>query len=852
MYTNTARAQTITPIDSVPKQKLDTFRISKDGIESIIEYKAKDSTYFDLSGKRAFLYGDAEVVYDGLNLKSYLIVVDFNKREMYAKGRIDSLGRYVDKPQFNDGERETEADTMIYNFNTKRGRTYGISMKEGEGFILCNKVFRDNDKSIYSDQGKYTTCNNREHPHFYLQANNLKIIPEKKIIFGPSSLFIEGIPTPLVIPFGIVPTNTKKKSGLIPFEYGSSGAYGPFLRNLGYHLAISEKFDQSFRGDIYFRGSWRLASDSRYKVLYRYYGNLNIEFSKYLNGEREDIDFKTNNTRTFRIAWQHYQDPKANPGSVFSASVNIQKNNAQRLNSYNATQITSNEFGSSVSYSKKIIKDKVDLRASALHRQNTQNKDFSMTLPNLTVSVQRITPFSKPDALGKYKWYKDFGISYQMEMENRITTKDSVFFSGKPLEGFIPGFSVNVPFNIGPNDKFKQGIIHTIPITLGSYKFIKQHFSFTPTVSYKEFWYFNSIEKTWNSTLKKLDTTYQNGFSRASDYSASFVISTNVFGTFQLASKKVSAIRHTLTPNLGMSYRPNYKDEKFGYYKTVQSDTTNKKFETYSIYENAIKGFPSGGPSGLINFRLDNILQAKVLKKTDSSTSYVNSTWLENFTIAGNYNLLDTHFNLSNISVNAFTTLYKKVRINANANLDPYAKNGNTRVNTYQWKQDKRIGTWTSAGFSMATGINADMFRKKKSLDTTGKIKSQNDLDEYNDMRMNPDGYVNFDLPWSLDLNYSFNYTRSFYQTNYIQNLTLRGDINLSPKWKIGCSTGYNFNEKKLAYTQFEISRMLHCWALNFSWIPDGYRKSFVFSLKANSSILQSLKVDKKRYWFDQ
>jgi hypothetical protein len=440
-------------------------------------------------------------------------------------------------------------------------------MKEGEGFILCNKVFRDNDKSIYSDQGKYTTCNNREHPHFYLLSKNLKIIPEKKIIFGPSNLVIEGIPTPLVLPFGLVPSNTKRKSGLIPFEYGSSGTFGPFLRNLGYHLAISDRFDQSISGDIYFRGSWRLASNTRYYTRYKYSGNINIEFSKYINGEREDPDFKTNNTRAFRVFWQHNQDPKARPGSTFSANVNVQKNNAARLNSFNATSITSNEFGSSVSYFKTLIKNRLDLMASALHRQNTQNNSFSMTLPNLTISMQRITPFSKPDALGRYKWYKDFGISYQMEMENRIDTKDSIFFSGKPFEGVIPGFSVNVPFNITAADQFKQGIIHSIPITLGSFKFFKQHFAFTPVISYKEYWYFKTIEKNWNSTLKKVDTTYNYKLSRASDYSASFNIGTQVFGTFQFSSKKVSAMRHTITPNVGMSYRPDYKDERFGYYK---------------------------------------------------------------------------------------------------------------------------------------------------------------------------------------------------------------------------------------------------------------------------------------------
>jgi lipopolysaccharide assembly outer membrane protein LptD (OstA) len=269
--------------------------MSKDALDQIIEYHAEDSCLFDVSKRKAYLWGKAIVKYEGMEVKAAIIVLDFQTKQLYAKGRLnDSSGAYVDRPFFNDGERQTEADTMIYNFETKRGRTYGIAMKEGEGYILCNKVLRDDDKSIYSDLGKYTTCNDKTHPHFYLQSRNLKIVPDKKIIFGPSNLVIEGIPTPLYLPFGMFPTKKGQSSGLIPFEYGSSGLYGPYLRNMGYHFAISDYIDQSITGDAYFRGSWRLASNTRYVKRYNYNGNLNLEFAKYLNGEKEDLNYKQN------------------------------------------------------------------------------------------------------------------------------------------------------------------------------------------------------------------------------------------------------------------------------------------------------------------------------------------------------------------------------------------------------------------------------------------------------------------------------------------------------------------------------------------------------------------------------
>lgn len=838
-----------------PVQGMDTFRISKDAIDQVIEYKAEDSTYFNIASRKAYLWGKANVIYDGLNLKADIIIVDFGTRQLYARGRIDSTGKYVGRPLFNDGERETEADTMIYNFDTKRGRTYGIALKEDESYIYCNKVFRDDDKSIYSDEGKYTTCNNQAHPHFYLQARKLKIIPEKKIIFGPSNLVIEDIPTPLFIPFGMFPLKKDRKAGLLPFDYGMSGNYGPYMRGVGYYIPVSDYLDLVLSGDIYFRGSWRANASTRYAKRYKYTGSFSIEFSKYLNGEREDPNFKTNISRTFALKWSHSQDAKARPGSTFSANVDIQKNNAAQLNSRNATNIVRNEFGSSVTYTKSVLKNKASVSISALHRQNSQTHFFTMTLPNLTFNLQRINPFSKPNALGKYKWYKDVGFSYQMQFENRIETKDSVFFSGKPIEGaireFFPQFRINSPINLTSADQFKQGILHSVPITLGSYKFLHQHFVFTPTVTYNEYWYFRTMEKRWNAAEKKEDTMYHDNFSRASDYSATGGIATQVYSTAQFGHGKIGAIRHTLAPTLGFNYRPDFGKEKFGYYKEVQSDTAGHT-EKYSIYQGGIKGFPTSGPRGALTFQFNNNIQAKVLKKTDTSSKYETKTWLENLTVSGDYNFLADTMKLSNITVTGFTKLYKLISLTGNATLNPYTKNGNTYVNKLEWNNSHRIGTWTNGTVSMNTALNADMFRKKKNLDTAGKTKSKDDQDVIADIQKYPDQYVNFTIPWTININYSFNYSRINYQAKYGQTFNISGDLRISPKWKVDYTTGYDFASKKIAYTQFGVSRLLHCWALNFTWIPDGIRKSFNFSIHANSSLLSSLKVEKKRNWFDQ
>ncbi len=857
-FKDSAKSQ-ITPVRSgdslAPNRKTDTFRISKDAIDAIIDYKADDSTWFDIKRKKAYLYGNAQVKYDGMDLKAAIIVVDFEKRELYARGVIDdSTGKYVGRPHFNDGERETDADTMIYNFNTKRGRTYGIVMKEGESYILCNKVLRDDDKSIYSDRAKYTTCSD-PHPHFYIEATKLKIIPDKKIIFGPSNLKIMDVPTPLFLPFGIFPIKKGQKSGIITPEYGLSGNFGPYLRNGGYYLGINDYFDEAITGDFYFRGSWRLGSFTRYAKRYHFNGNFKIDFSRFLNSEREDPDFKTNVIKSYGIRWFHAMDPKSNPGTSFNANVNIQKNFSAKLTSNDPMTIVNNQFNSSISYGKSLFRNKANISLNLNHSQNTQTRDFSMTLPNVNFSVQRITPFSKPNKLGKYKFYKDVGISYQLSMENRVDTKDSIFFTGQPLVHLFPKISDYV-FSTSPlntlevKDQFKTGIVHSVPITLGSYKFLKNHFSFTPTVGYQEYWYFNTIEKKWDDVNDTLLIINKDGFARGYEYNGAVNLGTQIFGTFKFRKGKVSAIRHTISPNFGFSYRPDFSNSKFGFYKEVQVDTYGNK-QKYSIFEQGIKGGPGGGPSGLFNYSIGNNIQAKMLKKTDSSAKYENVSWLENLSLGGNYNFLADSFHLSNVSVAAFTTLFKQVKINGNASLDPYGRNGERRSRKLEFQETKRIGTWTSASVQFTTGINADMFKNKKK-DTAGKIKTEQDKMEYADMRNNPGSYVRFDIPWSLNVNYSINYTKQFSDAQVGRTFSFSGDINITPKWKVGCNSGYDFEQKKIAYTQISINRNLHCWALSFNWIPDGVRKSFQFAIFANSEMLQSMKVTKQRLWIDQ
>ncbi|MBC7426481.1 MAG: LPS-assembly protein LptD [Bacteroidia bacterium] len=812
----------------------DTIRLSASSIDVAIVYSSEDSTIFDLKNQKVYLFGKAKVKYGEMTLEAARMVIDMKTKQLFATGITDSAGYFVDRPHFDDGDLPVDADTMIYNFNTKRGRTYGVRLVEGDGYILCNKVFRDDDKNIYSDRGRYTTCD-LDHPHFYLEVRKLKIIPDDKIVFGPANLVIEDVPTPLVLPFGMFPTKKGQKSGIIQPDPGFSSTYGPYVRNMGYYFAISEKFDQVVRADVYFRGSWALHTDSRYAQRYRYRGNFSLSYSNLLPAglEREDPGFKAGIAKTAQILWSHQQDAKARPNTNFSANVNIQRGKYSQLNSVNPTQIVASNFNSSVTYSKVLYNGKVNITTGLTHSQDVRTGDFDLSLPTLTVGVARITPFVRKVQVGRPKWFENISFSYTLDAENRIHTKDSLFFEGKAF------------------DKFQNGITHTIPITFGSFKVFRNFISITPTISYKEYWYNKTMTKVWNSKKQKLDTIINHGFTRGAEYSGGVNATTQIFGTYRFNSKKVNALRHVMTPSIGINYKPDFSEKRFGYYYDVQSDSIGK-ISRLSIFEGGIKGGPSKVQVGSLNFGLNNNLQAKVLKKTDTSAKYENVNIIENLSINGNYNFLGDSFQLSNISVSGFTRLFKIAQLNASANLDPYHTEGNRRINKLEFGKSGRVGTWRSALLSLAGDVSSDMFKPKDSpppSDVTNDLAKHAELV---DLKQNPDNYNDFNRDWSLGVNTSIQYARNNYRTTWTPTLSFHGDLNVTENWKVGYNSGYDFNNKKIAYTQFNITRNLHCWVLDFQWIPDGIRKSFQFSIHVNSAKLAALKVSKKRNWYDQ
>jgi hypothetical protein len=815
-------------IDSLKISKTE-MRISPDAIEELVKYTAKDSVILDVRNRKVFLFGEAKVEYGDMTLGAAYMEIDFEKKELIAKGKIDSTGKYTDLPAFKDADREIGSDTMRYNFATKRGKMQGLKLQEGEGFVLCNRVFRDSTGEIYTDLGKYTTCNH-DHPHFYLNARKLKIIPDNKIVFGPANIVVEDVPLPAFLPFGIFPTKKGQTSGIVFPQYGLSANRGYNLTNGGYYFHLSDYIDQALTGDFYFRGSWGLRSATRYAKRYKYNGAVNLGYAYNIFGEKGLPDFRV--SPDYKIRWTHAQDAKAKPGTGFNADVDVMSSQYNLNNSFDANQIVASQFRSTISYSKMMGEGKYNFRVGMNHSQNTQTREFNVDLPNINFDVNRFMPFKRKKSVGTPKWFETIGMSYSTNFSNRINTYDSL---------------LNDPAIL--ND-FRNGILHTIPIST-SVKFFKNYFTLNPSVSLNDYWYFKTIRKEWDESTNSVITNDINEFSRAAAYRANANINTRIFGTYKFRrNPKIEALRHVITPTASLSYRPDFSDPRFGNFREVQVDSLGNK-QQYSIYEQGIQGGPGRGQEGLLGLSFINNLELKKVIKTDTSSDFKYIKIIENFDVNGNYNFLADSFKMSSVRMSLRTVLFEKVSIQLNGMLDPYVIEDNRRINQYQIFENARPGRFTSADFATSYSFNPNTFKKENRPTnppiTSGMLNDQ----EWRNIAMYPHMYLNFNVPWNLNINYTLSYTDNLTTKNINNVFNFSGDISISENWKIALTSGYDIAQKQLAYTSIDFVRDLHCWQFNFNWIPLGTRKSFFFVLRAKSSLLQDLKLNKNGFWFD-
>ncbi len=831
-------------IDSLGKDTTKVTVIKKGNrVDAPVEYTASDSMLFNIKEQKVYLYNAAQINYKEIELKADYIEIDFGKDEAFAKGVKDSTGKEVGKPKFKDGGDEFTAQSLRYNFKTKKGIISGVITEQSGGFLHSERTKRLSNGNVCLKNGLYTTCD-LEHPHFYVNLTKAKVIPNDKIISGPAYLVIEDVPIPLGIPFGFFPNKKGNKSGIIIPEYGEEINRGFFLKGGGYYFAISDYVDATLRGEVYSRGSWGSSLLSDYKKRYKYNGNFNFSYSKLIIGEKELPNYS--NTNTYWLRWMHNQDSKAHPNHTFSANVNFGSSSYNKYNNYSVDNRLQSSVQSNISYVQRWQNSPFNFSANFRHSQNLLDSTINLSLPELNLSMSRQTFFKSKNRSGKIRWYQsiyeNIGVSYNANLSNSIQTKENKLFADQTLRNF------------------NNGIKHSIPIST-SMKIFK-YFMLNPSLTYTERWYLKTINKTWmpiqnfptDTIPAYLKTDTVKGFKRAGDYIVSIPLTTKLYGFFQSRNPnaKIIALRHMLTPSVSYSYRPDYSKQQYGYFKTVQKDTLGRT-ETYSIFNNGIYGGPSAGKYGAINISLGNNLEMKVKSSKDTITGTKKIVLLESLNFGSSYNMALDSMKWSSINVSGRTNLFKIVDINFGGIIDPYAYDSLGRKQKMsQWKKNQKIGRLASGNLSAGFSFNSEGFKKK----------DNKPIEEPKQAAINAglpknylDYYVDFKIPWNFRTDLSLYYTTQYNEETYkfkntiTKTLSFSGDVNLTKKWKFSAQSGFDIESKKFTYTNINIYRDLHCWEMRFSWVPFGIYKSYSFQINVKSAVLQDLKLLRRRNW---
>ncbi len=818
----------------------------KESIEDIITHTAKDYTIQNAKEKTVTLYNEANIHYTDIDLTAGIVIIDYKKNTLFAKGIKDSTG-YIQRPIFKQGGQESEQDSIVYNFKSKRALIYGLKTKQGEMFTYGTKTKRVNDSTIYIRKIRFTTSE-KEVPDYYIRTNKAKLVPGKKIIVGLSNLVLADVPTPLILPFAYFPMTETTTSGfLIPaFDTGSSDR-GVGLQNGGYYFAINDYVDLTLTGDAWANGSWGLRARSNYTKRYRFNGTFNFSYESNISGIRGFDNFSKNNR--FNVRWSHSQDAKASPNSRFTASVNLGSSRFFResLNQFNAAQNQNNTLNSSINYSKTFVGTPFNMAVTASHQQNTNTESISMTLPSLTLNMNRVFPFAGKNGIKKNPIQK-LGFNYNMQGQYLINTTDDEFFTPIMFQTAKAG----VQHRTGTNTNIKAF----------------KYFTLSPSVNYQESWNFNYIDKKYDATTQEVVTDTLTGFKTFRTYNASVSLSTNIYGTFNFKKGRLKAIRHTIRPTISYNYRPDFGTK---FIREVQQSDDPTDVLAYTIFDQSLYSAPGTGLSNSVGISLNNVLEAKMAPKDpDSDEEDEKVMLLNNLNFNTSYNFAADSLRWANVSFNAGTRLFKdKLALNLNGLLNPYQVNDEgRRIDKFNPNIFRLQNVTLTANYSISSsdfdkdkkddendnngnGANNPTDTMGAQIDPTnrqGVPGGQQNINNQKGGTKKADLY-NAEIPWSINLVYAANYRNTGLAPGEIQNHTLgfSGNIQLSPKWTIGYSSGYDIKGGAFSFSRFNFSRDLDSWQFNFNWVPFGSISSYTFFIGVKSSTLSDLKWDKNK-----
>jgi len=866
-------------VDSLVKKEI---KKAKPGaIDAEIKYTAQDSIVFFANGT-GFLYGATDITYKQINLKADFVRVKMDSSLLYARGTKDSLGVLNGNPVFKESDKEYTSKELSYNLKTRKAYIRQAVTTEGEGYIVSDRTKKLEDNMFCIADGKYTTCDNTDHPHFFLQLSKAKVKPGEFIVTGPAQLVVADVPLPIALPFGFFPFTDKYSSGLLMPSYTDELTRGFGLTNGGWYFAINDYMDLELRGDIYTKGTWSLKASTSYVKRYKFRGSFSVQYREDVTGEKDFPDYSK--AKNFSVQWSHSQDQKANPNLTFSSSVNFSTSGYDRsnINTYSNPDINSqNTKYSSINFSKKFPAiPSLSLQGGMSITQRTKDSTISMTLPNINIAYSSFNPFKRKNPIGNERWYEKIRMSYSGSLTNSIDN-----------------FKENLILKSSLQRDWNNSMSHNIPVS-ATFNLLK-YINVSPSFTYSERWYLQQVEKSWDKDAQKEIVDTISKFTRMYNFNMGVSASTKLYGFYtpirSIFGYKVDRIRHVLTPSIGFSYIPDFGDEKWGMYNSyVKSvrDATNPDIYTESTvkYARSLKGAPSTGESGSITYSFINNVEMKVRNDNDTTgkNPFNKISLIDNLSIGGSYNLVADSMNWSSISASIRLKLpfAKNYSLNLSTSFDPYmyglsASGSPVRINKLRWENGmfpRFTGTSTSYSYTINNSTFEKLFGKKDSGkgepgnnqegngpppgSEGGDIEGDNPVShgpngeagkDNNSSSFSEDGYSKVSIPWNISISYSvrygnttFNKTKMEYDMGFTHNLSFSGNLSLTNKWTLNANSTYDFKTKQFTYFSMNVNRNLHCWSMSASIVPFGIYKSYNFHIGVNSSMLSDLKYDKR------
>ncbi len=821
-------------------------KISEDDLDDVVKYKADDSIIYDIPHKKIFLYGKASIKYQDMDMMAGFIEYNWDSSLVHALAVRDSADELM-RVQFKDSSGEYLAEEATFNFKTKKGKSFGLITRESEGYLHGSQVKAVNDSTLYVKNARYTTCDMDE-PHFYIELGKAKVIKDKIIVGKPADLVIEGVRTPLFLPFAMLPNFKNRGTGLLMPQYGESAELGFFLTGIGYFWNINDRMTLTTSADVYTGGSWGLHTNYSYKKIYKYQGNISFNINQQRGGSQYER-FNPHRQKAplnFGVNWQMNVDPKRMLNSSFNINLNIVSNKTyQYLNSRDPQSVLATNFSSNISYSKYWPGKPYRIAVNTALVQNTQTKQISLTLPQFSFNVTRINPFQRKISVTKRKWYENIGFSYDMYVSNQINATDSTFFTKKTLK------------------TMKNSITHNLPIS-GNFSLFK-YLNFNVGFNYRENWYFSYINKAYHDTfvefneatnkndtlLKQAVSETKYGFKSYRDFNLNMSFNTNLYGMFLFKNSKLKAIRHTFRPSINFNFSPDFQKSFWKYMRTVQTDSLGNTAQ-YSIFEN--NGITPATKQGSVGVSFGNTLEIKVYSKKDSVTHSKKITLLDNLSLSMNYNIPTKRF--SPLSISAGTHITEKLSLSMNVSMDPYSIDSLGRqTSSFYWREKHRLFRLTSMNVSLSGTVHS-----KKGISETQAMnqKLEDQLgtnNQFYQKNVYERDYYNFSIPWSVNYQYSLSLTRFKAHkkdtTAITQTLAMGFDVNITKKWKINITSGFDLSHKTITRTDISIVRDLHCWQMEFKWTPIGSQKGFYMTIYVTSQQFSWLKLQKQKGYFD-